>query len=84
MITIRELINKIVWSKEENPDDYEIFYYDRIEKKLISFKVKDIIELDGLFILLPRINPDEDDRSIPFHRVKVVRKKGEIIWERKY
>lgn len=79
MITIKDLINKIKWDGRETPEDYVIFYYDRILKKLIHLNFKDITVKDD-YILLEK---NDEEINIPLHRIRKVMKKGEVIWERK-
>ena len=79
MIPIKELLNKIKWDKREDPDDYSVFYLDRVLNKLIEMPYKKIKRLDGEFFV---INKNEEDTFIPLHRIREVRKKGKLVWER--
>ncbi|MEM4263704.1 MAG: DUF504 domain-containing protein [Candidatus Woesearchaeota archaeon] len=79
MITIKELINKIKWDKKENPDDYTLGYWDNMQKKLIMFPYKAIKEMSENFIT---VEIDSEEKEIPMHAVKIVKKKGEMIWKR--
>jgi len=76
MIYIKDLLNKIKWDKRENPDDYKIYYLDRVEKKLIPIKFDEILEIEGSFLKL------EEDKFIPLHRIKKVTKKDKVVWKR--
>ena len=80
MRTIKEEINKIKWDKRENPEDYSVFYLDRVLNRLIEISYKNIKRLDGEFFV---INKNEEDTFIPLHRIREVRKKGKLVWERK-
>ena len=75
MQTIKDLLNKIKWDKKENPEDYSIYYLDRITQKLKKLAFADINDIEGSFMIVGESN-------IPLHRVKQVRKKGEVIWQR--
>ena len=75
MQPIKELLNKIKWDKKENPEEYTIHYLDRITQKLKKIAYTDIEEIEGTFMLVGESN-------IPLHRIKQVRKKGEVIWSR--
>ncbi len=79
MIPIKELLNKIKWDKRENPEDYTVGYYDRLRKEIIEFPFKAIKEIDENFMLI-EINGEE--KTIPLHAIKIVRKKGEQLWKR--
>ncbi len=78
MITIKDLLNKIKWDKREKPEDYLIFYYDRVLDKLIHINFKDMLIKDDYIILIK----DNEEINIPLHRIRKVMKKGEVIWER--
>ncbi len=78
MIYIKDLLNKIKWSKKEKPSDYLIGYWDNVDKKLVFITFDEIKKIAGLFIELDR----EDETYIPMHRIKEVKKKGVVIWKR--
>ena len=46
MIPIHDLLNKIKWDERENPADYTLFYYDRVEDKLREIKYLDIKKVE--------------------------------------
>ncbi|MEM3127248.1 MAG: DUF504 domain-containing protein [Candidatus Woesearchaeota archaeon] len=79
MTTIKELINKIKYDKREKPEDYVLYYFDRIQNKLIPLKYIDIlrVEEDSMIVM-----KDGKETAIPLHRVREVRKKEEIVWKR--
>jgi len=78
MIPAKDLLNKIKWSKEENPDDYSVGYWDNVDKKLIFIKFNEIKKIEGNFLLLNR----EEETYIPMHRIKQVKKKEKTVWKR--
>lgn len=78
MIPVKDLLNKIKWDKKENPDDYEIGYWDNKAEKLIFIKFNEIRKIEGNFLLLDR----EIETYIPAHRIKQVKKKGTVVWKR--
>ena len=79
MISTKELINKIKYDKRENPEDYMLYYYDRIEDKLKELKYTEIKRLEGNFMIVER---DGEEVNIPLHRIKEVKKKGIVVWKR--
>ena len=79
MIPIQDLLHKIKWDPKENPEDYLLLYYDRVEDTLKEIKYNDIKDISERFLLV-KINNKEVD--IPLHRIKKVVKKGKIVWER--
>ncbi|MEK6961323.1 MAG: DUF504 domain-containing protein [Nanoarchaeota archaeon] len=76
MQTIRELLNKIRWDKKEDPYAFLIGYEDRLGKKIIEIPYPDIVKIDEGFMVL------DEDTEIPLHRVRHVKREGEIIWKR--
>ena len=79
MQPIQNLLNKIKWDKRENPEQYIIFYFDRILNKLIKIPYTKIKRLEGSFMALV----NEEEPNIPLHRIKKVMKNNVIVWERK-
>ena len=79
MVTIKDLLNKIKWDKREVPEQYSLFYFDRIKKELIKIPYAKIKRIEGSFMILD----NEEESSIPLHRIKKVIKKDIVVWERK-
>jgi len=80
METIRDLLNRIKWDKNLKPEEYSIFYLDRIQKKLIEIKYSDILKVESSFMILER---DGEEVEIPLHRIRKVKRNGKLVWERK-
>ncbi|MBW3015082.1 DUF504 domain-containing protein [Candidatus Woesearchaeota archaeon] len=80
MQTIKDLINKIKYDKRENPIDYTLFYYDRVSGKKVKIRYNDIIDIQGYTLVLEKNNREV---YIPMHRIREVRRKGVLIWQRK-
>ena len=79
MISIHELLNKIKWDKNLTPEEYKLYYLDRITNSLKEIKFAQIKELNVFSLIVEKNNNDID---IPLHRIKEVRKEGKIIWKR--
>ena len=79
MQPIHELLNKIKWDKRENPEEYSIFYFDRILKKLIQIPYNKIKRIEGSFMVIG----NEEESNVPLHRIKKVAKNDIVVWERK-
>ena len=75
MISCFEILNKIKWDKNLNKEEYFIYYLDNINKKLIEIKFNEIKEITRNFITL-------EDKEIPLHRIREIRKKEKLIWKR--
>ena len=78
MQPIQNLLNKIKWDKRENPEEYSIFYYDRILKDLIEIPYEEIKRVEGTFMVLD----NEDESNVPLQRVKKVPRDGYVVWQR--
>lgn len=79
MISIKDLLNKIRWDKREQPEQYTIFYYDRVLNKLIEIPYAKIKRLEGSFMVLE----NDEETNIPLHRIKKVAKSNVVLWQRK-
>jgi len=79
MQPIHELLNKIKWDKREDPEQYSIFYFDRILRKLIKIPYDKIKRIEGSFMILD----NGEESNIPLHRIKKVVKDSAVVWERK-
>ncbi|OGM02714.1 hypothetical protein A3K72_02170 [Candidatus Woesearchaeota archaeon RBG_13_36_6] len=79
MIPIKDLLNKIKWDKNLNPNEYSIGYFDRISKKLVWIDFGQIKNIDGNFMILEKENKEVD---VPLHRIREVKQKKETIWKR--
>lgn len=75
MISCFEILNKIKYDKNLNKEEYFIYYLDNINKKLIEIKFNEIKEITRNFITL-------EDKEIPLHRIREIRKKEKLIWKR--
>ncbi len=76
MKTEREMLDKIKWA-EEDKTAYIIAYKDKEELKEIKFT--DIKRVEDEFMIID-INGRET--NIPLHRIKMIKKNGEVVWQR--
>jgi uncharacterized protein (UPF0248 family) len=79
MRPILDILNKIKWDSRENPEDYTIGYFDRISKEIIEIPYLNIKRIEGTFLIVDR---DNEEVHIPLHRIRVVKKRGAIVWKR--
>ena len=75
MIYILDLLNKIKWDQNLNPEEYTIIYKDRVNSLLKEIKFKNIKSFNNLTIEL-------ENREIPLHRIKEIKQDKKIIWKR--
>ncbi len=79
MKPIKDVLNKIIWDTKEHPEEYVIGYYDRVQGKIIEITFKDIARIEEGFIILEK---GGEETMIQLHRVRIVKKKGEVVWQR--
>ncbi len=79
MVYIKDLLNKIKWDKEENPADYTFAYEDRVLRQLIERKYSDIKRIEHSFVVMEMAG---EEIEIPLTRIRVVKRKGNIVWQR--
>ena len=73
-------MDKVKWDKRISPEMCTLFYWDRILKKKIKIKYKDIKEIKDNFMYVER---EGEVNIVPIHRLRRIKNKGRIIWERK-
>lgn len=81
MMPLVTFLNKIKWDKRENPSDYSIGYLDRVGNKIVKIPLSGIKRDDAFSFTIT--DKEGNVHDIPFHRVKKVWKKDELVWERK-
>jgi uncharacterized protein (UPF0248 family) len=83
MIPIQELLSRIRWDKEFAKGRFEIGYYDRIKDEIVRVSLQAVHFTAGDHYFAFQIVDEEGEvHSIPFHRIREVRKDGELIWQR--
>jgi uncharacterized protein (UPF0248 family) len=79
MQTIKDFLNKIKWDKNLNADYFSVYYLDNISKKLVKLKFKDILRIEGNFMV---ISKEDEETFIPLHRIREVKEKDKVVWKR--
>lgn len=74
MKPIKEILSRIIYS--QNPKDFSLFYLDRKENALKEIKFQEIAKVEEGLIL------KKDGSYLPLHRIKLVKEKDKIIWQR--
>ncbi|MBU3942047.1 MAG: DUF504 domain-containing protein, partial [Nanoarchaeota archaeon] len=54
-----------------------IAYFDRVSSRNMEIRFNDIKSVEGSFMVV-----GEEESQIPLHRIRQVKKKGIIIWQR--
>lgn len=81
METIRVLLNRIRWDDGFGQGVFEIGIYDRVEKE-IEFHALEELEMEKGNHFSFTLCVAGEVRTIPFHRIREVRKNGRTIWKR--
>ncbi|MEM4246971.1 MAG: DUF504 domain-containing protein [Candidatus Woesearchaeota archaeon] len=76
---IKDVLNKIIWDAREHPEEYSIGYYDRVQDQIIEIPFKEISRIEEGFLIIGYAGKET---MVPLHRIRVVRKKDEVIWQR--
>ncbi|BBA37155.1 putative uncharacterized protein [Methylocaldum marinum] len=82
MLPIQDLLNRIRWDEDFGRAAFSIGYYDRVEKTIVVIPMKSIgfpPDRPGVFELT---DSEGGQHTIPLHRIKVVYRNGELIWQR--
>ena len=74
MKPVQDVLNQIKWDEKLHEEDYTIEYLDF--GKLTSIPYIKINKIEGLFMVL------DDGTNIPLHRIRKVKKSGEVVWQR--
>jgi uncharacterized protein (UPF0248 family) len=83
MIPIQELLSRICWDKEFAQGEFVIGYYDRIKNEIISVPLKAAHFTEGDRFAFQVFDEEGEVYTVPFHRIREVRKDGELIWQRR-
>lgn len=81
METIRELLSRIRWDEEFGRGTFEVGIYDRVSDALQFHFLEELhLEQGNRFSFSIAISGEI--LTIPFHRIREVRKNGKAIWKR--
>ena len=84
MHPLKNILNKVIWDRRENPEDYVITFVHRgavEDLKTIPFaRIQDVG--NSWFTYQ---DDAENETTIPFHRVTSVKntRSGEVIWKKR-
>ena len=82
MIPATHMISKIQWDKNMVSSKIILGYWDRVLKEIQYIKYERIwTDPEDKFSF--QVAVDNKVVNIPYHRLRVVKYKGDIIWERK-
>ena len=81
METIRELLSRIRWDDEFGKGTFEVGIYDLVADA-VEFHPHEELHLEKGNHFSFTICVDGEVLTIPFHRIRAVRKNGQTIWKR--
>lgn len=81
METIRELLNHIRWDDEFGQGTFDVGIYDRVDDT-VEFHLLEELHFEKGNHFSFTVCVDGKVLTIPFHRIREVRKNGESIWKR--
>ena len=80
MIPIHQLLARIHWDPAFGRGDFELAYLDRRKVGLVRVPLERVVSRTAF-----GFEAEQEDgtvQSIPYHRVREVRRDGEVIWTR--
>ena len=81
MQTIHQLLSRIHWDEGFGKGDFEVGIYDRVEDR-IEFQPLEELRMEPGNHFSFTIVIEGVVQTIPYHRIREVRKDGESIWKR--
>jgi len=79
MTTIKQLLDRIKWDENMKPEQFAVYYLDRVKNKLVEIRYVDIKKIEGNYIIIEK---NGEEVNIPMHRIKRVTKAGFTFWKR--
>jgi uncharacterized protein (UPF0248 family) len=83
MIPIRELLSRIRWDPAFGHGQFEIAYQDRLSPDLQRVPLHSISFPDDRPDMFETTRPDSPTVRIPLHRIREVRRDGQLLWQRR-
>jgi uncharacterized protein (UPF0248 family) len=82
MIPIQDLLNRIRWDAEFARGEFELGYFDRVEKRIVIVPLRAIDFPKDDPQVFQIADAEGQVHRVPFHRVREVYKDGQRIWHR--
>ena len=79
---IHELLNRIHWDAEFARGNFELGYFDRVEKRVLVVPFAQVSFLHDDPQAFRLVDAEGRIHRVPFHRVREVYKDGRRIWHR--
>ncbi len=82
MIPIHELLARIRWDPEFGRGNWEIAYVDHARPELVRVSLADVRIPPDEHFMFELVDEEGVARSIPFHRIREMRRDGTLVWSR--
>jgi uncharacterized protein (UPF0248 family) len=82
MIPIHALIARILHDPEYGRGHWEISYLDRSRPDLVRVPLAHVHTRHHIGFVFDVVDEDGAERSIPYHRVRIVWHDGKMVWSR--
>jgi uncharacterized protein (UPF0248 family) len=82
-VPIHELLNRIRWDAEFARGKFELGYFDRVERRIITVPFTEVTFPRNDAQAFQLFDEEGHIHRVPFHRVREVYKDGQRIWNRK-
>lgn len=82
MIPIHDLLARIRWDPAFGRGEWEIAYLDHARPDLVRVPLASIVIQPGDHFMLQALDEEGRLQSIPYHRIREVRRDGKLVWSR--
>lgn len=82
MIPIHSLLARIRWDPGFGRGRWEIAYLDRARMGLVRIALEEMRTQPGMGFAFDVVDEEGITHSIPYHRVREVRRDGKLVWQR--
>ena len=82
MVPIHELLHRMQWDADFAKADFEVGYYDRVERHIVRVPFRRLRFEKGEHFLFEALENDGSVHSVPLHRIREVWRNGALIWAR--
>ena len=73
----QDVLNRIKWDEEWKAEEFTIEYLDLNELSAIPYT--DIERIEDEFMIIKK---DGKETNIPLHRIRIIKRNGDIVWQR--
>jgi uncharacterized protein (UPF0248 family) len=82
MMPIHALLQRIRWDPEFARAEFTLGYLDRVRHGIVTVPIDRVSLTPGNHFAFDLTEDDGSVHPVPFHRVRELRRNGELIWQR--